>query len=157
MIRSRLPHAKPLLPCALLFLATVGCGGPYNANVDGVVTLDGQPVPRGTVSFIPAGDGSTAYGRIDSSGNYELRTGREEGLPAGEYMVTVVANELPPESQTADGGPPPPGKPITPAWYRSQGTSGLQYTVEPGGNDINLELSSDPPADWKPPKRRRRR
>lgn len=136
-------------------LSSIGCGGPYNSDVSGNVTLDGETVPRGTVSFVPVGKGSSAYGRIDSSGNYFLRTGREEGLPAGEYAVSVVANELPDMSKVPEGTPPPPGKPITPPWYRSQTTSGLKFTVEPGGNQIDLQLTSDPPADWKPTRRRR--
>jgi len=140
----------------VLSVTTIGCGGPYNADVSGAVTLDGNAVPRGTISFIPVGTGSSAYGRIDSSGNYVLRTGREEGLPAGEYAVSVVANELPDMSKVPEGTPPPPGKPITPAWYRSQETSGLKFTVESGSNTINLNLTSDPPSDWKPPRRGRR-
>lgn len=139
----------------LFLLAVAGCGGPYNADVSGKVTLDGNVVPTGTVSFLPAGGGPAAYARIDSSGNYTIRTGREEGLPAGEYSVSVVANEPPAVQQTADGGPPPPGKAITPPWYRSQQTSGLKFTVAPGSNTIDLTLSSQPPDGWKPTRRRR--
>jgi hypothetical protein len=134
-----------------------GCGGVYDASVAGVVTLDSNPVPRGTVTFKPTGSGPAAYGQIQSDGAYTLRTGREEGLPPGEYYVTVVANEPAPMQQTASGGPPPPGKPITPAWYKRTETSGLTFKVEPGSNDINLELSSTPPAGWQDPAQRGRR
>lgn len=134
-----------------------GCGGVYDASVAGVVTLDSNPVPRGTVTFKPSGTGPAAYGQIQSDGSYVLRTGREEGLPPGQYQVTVVANEPAPMQQTASGGPPPPGKPITPAWYKQIETSGLTFQVEPGSNDINLELSSTPPAGWQDPAQRGRR
>ena len=78
-----------------------------------------------------------------------MQTGRQVGLPSGEYMVTVIANELP-KTQPAPGEPPPDGKPITPEWYRSKQTSGLKFTVSPGKNTIDLELTSQPPAGWKP-------
>jgi hypothetical protein len=129
----------------------VGCGGTYDASVTGKVTLDGNLVPRGTVSFSPSsGTGSSAFGMIDGDGNYVLRTGREEGLPAGQYSVSVVASE-PSPPRGANGGPPPLGKMITPLWYRDIATSGLSYTVTAGSNEINLELNSKPPAGWKPP------
>lgn len=129
---------------------TAGCGGPYDAAVSGIVTLDGKAVPRGTVSYQPVAGGPAAYAAIGDGGLYEVRTGREEGLPSGEYDVTVTANEPATERQTAKGGPPPPGKPITPPWYRSKETSGLRFNVTPGSNEINLELTSQPPAGWNP-------
>ena len=137
------------LPVALMCWAFVaGCGGPYDAGVSGVVTLDGQNLTRGTVSFNPVAGGPAAYARIDEGGNYSLRTGRDEGLPSGEYQATVIATEPPPVQATAQGGPPPSGKPITPMWYRSKDTSGLSFTVVPGSNEINLELTTQPPVGW---------
>jgi hypothetical protein len=126
-----------------------GCGGRYDATLSGVVTLDGTPVPRGTVSFAPTGGGPIAYSRIGSDGSYSVQTGRDRGLPSGEYLVTVIANELPDASKLAPGVPPPDGKPITPKWYRSTKTSGLKFNVEHGKNTYNLELTSQPPAGWK--------
>ncbi|MEM9186684.1 MAG: hypothetical protein AAGB00_09340 [Planctomycetota bacterium] len=139
-----------------VLLASVGCGGPFDATATGVVTLDGEPITRGTVSFQPQFEGSLAVARIDDSGGYRARTGREYGLAAGEYVVTVVAREPPASATGRDGGPPPAGRMITPDWYRSGQTSGLSFTVERGSNTINLELSSDPPPGWKPSRRRRR-
>ena len=72
-----------------------------------------------------------------------MRTGREEGLPSGDYDVTVTANEPPAATQNGGGGPPPPGKAITPIRYRSKATSGLSFVVEPGDNEINLKLTSE--------------
>jgi hypothetical protein len=131
-----------------------GCGGVYDSSVSGMVTLDGNPVPRGTVSFHPASPGPAGYARIDSDGSYFVRTGREDGLPHGDYQVTVIASEPPAVSQSANGGPPPAGKPITPPWYRATETSGLKFTVQPGKNEINLELKSQPPAGWNKARRR---
>lgn len=132
-----------------------GCGGGYDASVSGIVTLDGAPLSRGQVAFYPVSSGPPGIGRIDQSGRYEINTGREAGLPSGQYAVTVVANEPPAESQSEQGGPPAAGKLITPAWYKTRQHSNLSVTVEPGDNEIDLELSSEPPPDWSPSKRRR--
>jgi len=118
------------------------------------VTLDGTAVPRGTVTFHPNAGGPAAYAPIQDDGSYTIHTGREEGLPSGEYQATVTANEPPTSQQTASGGPPPPGKLITPLWYRGKDTSGLQFTVESGSNEIDLELKSQPPAGWNPARQR---
>jgi hypothetical protein len=135
---------------ALGVLIFTGCGGAYDSTASGVVTLDGKPIPRGTVSFHPVAGGPAAYAMIQEDGSYTIQTGRAGGLPAGDYQVSVTANENSTVAQTSKGGPPPPGKSITPAWYRMRETSGLQFTVKPGSNTLNLELKSQPPAGWKP-------
>jgi hypothetical protein len=129
-------------------IGIVGCGGAYDASVAGSVTLDGNAVPRGTITFAPVNGGPAGYARIDG-GKYTVYTGREEGLPAGDYDVTVISNEAAAAQANANGGPPPPGKAITPAWYRAKDTSGLKFTVKPGSNSIDLPLNSTPPAGWK--------
>jgi hypothetical protein len=136
-----------MLVCAAI-MSLAGCGGPYDATAYGVVSLDGQVVPRGTVAYHPVGGGPAAYARIEDDGSYLVRTGREEGLPSGEYEVTVTANEPAAMQQTAHGGPPPPGKAITPPWYRTRNTSGLKVAVQPGNNELNLDLKSQPPPTW---------
>jgi hypothetical protein len=144
---------KVHLTCAVtLFgaVAATGCDGAYDATASGIVTLDGNIVPRGTVAFHPVAGGPAAYARIEENGGYVIRSGRDVGLPPGEYFVTVAANEPPTVAQTAQGGPPPPGKPITPAWYASKGSSGLKVVVETGNNELNLELKSTPPPGWNP-------
>jgi hypothetical protein len=149
-VKSRFFSVRTLAMVSLLLAS--GCGGAYNSSVAGIVTLDGKALPRGLVGFHPLAAGPSSYAVIDESGNYAVRTGRESGLPPGEYLVTVSANELPAMERTADGNPAPPGKSITPAWYRSKQASGLKFKVEPGKNSINLELSTKPPAGWNPAK-----
>lgn len=140
---------------AVVLIATVGCGSAYDASVEGIVTLDGNPVPAGSIAFVPAQGGPAAYARSDQSGNYVVFTGREAGLPPGKYGVTVVARETPTEKYNKLGGPNP-GKQLTPPWYKSSRHTPLNFEVQPGSNDINLELSSEPPPEWNPPQRKRR-
>ena len=131
-----------------------GCGSTYDASVAGAITFDGKALPRGTVKFAPdGGGGPTAYGRIGDDGSYTIMTGRERGLPAGSYVVTVVANE-PSVPGPNPSLPPAAGKPITPPWLRDQAKSPLKYTVKPGKNEINLDLTSTPPPGYKTVKQR---
>ena len=133
-----------------LVVVTAGCGGAYDSTARGIVSLDGKSLPRGAVTFHPVSGGPAAYGMIGEDGRYSIQTGRGEGLPAGDYQVSVSANEPSAAAQASNGGPPPPGKAITPAWYRMKETSGLKFTVKRGKNEINLELTSKPPAGLKP-------
>jgi hypothetical protein len=150
VMRSQLSKLQLVWAVLLLAAGVAGCGGAYGATAHGIVTLDGNIVPRCTVAFHPVARGPAAYARIEKNGGYVVRTGREEGLPPGEYFVTVAANEPPTEAQTAQGGLPPPGKPITPAWYASKDSSGLKVVVESGDNELDLELKSTPPPGWNP-------
>ena len=138
----------------LMVLMLAGCNGVYDASVEGIVTLDGNPVPAGVISFVPAGGGPPGYARSDESGRYEVYTGSEIGIPSGEYSVTVVAREKPEQTHT-ELGSPNPGKQVTPQWYKSSKSSPLSFAVEPGSNDIDLQLSSEPPEGWEPKKKRR--
>ncbi len=138
--------------CTLL----VGCGGTYDASVSGVASLDGAPLPSGSVAFIPNQAGPASYAAILNDGSYVVNTGREEGLPSGSYVVTVVAREKAIEDKSGRGLPPMPGKQITPPWYAAKKSTPLKFDVTSGSNEINLELTSEPPPDWQPPKTRRR-
>jgi len=135
---------------ALFLMAIIGCGGTYHSTVSGEVSLDGAKLTLGTVAFHPVGGGPASYAAITGAGTYAMQTGREQGLKTGEYVVTVVANERPTELRSKDGGPPAPGKRLTPPWYGAKLTSGLRYTIERGRNTINLELTSQAPPGWKP-------
>lgn len=134
-----------LLSCAALLLSTVGCGNSSEATVIGLVTLDGSIVPGANITFIPSGGGTQAYAMSDESGNYEVYTGQLPGLKPGEYKVTLVARQKPTIEKTESGGAPPAGAAITPKWYSRADSSGLSFQIQPGANEINLPLKSQPP------------
>lgn len=136
-----------LLSCAALLLSTCGCGNSGEATVSGLVTLDGSIVPGAKISFVPAEGGTQAYALSDGSGNYEVYTGQLPGLKPGEYKVTLVARQKPTIEKTESGGAPPAGAAITPKRYSRTDTSGLSFQIQPGANEINLELTSQAPAD----------
>ena len=134
---------------SLIAVMLAGCGSAYDATVQGVAKLNQAPLQSGTVTFIPQQSGPSGYGEIESDGSYSIMTGREKGLPAGTYVVTVAANE-PSTPDKNPSAPPTPGKPITPAWYRDATQSPLKFTVSPGKNTIDLEMTSQQPPGWKP-------
>ncbi len=127
--------------CSLLLaLLAVGCGR-YDAHVSGIVTLDGQPVDRGNVTFIPRIGGTTSYANIQPDGSYEVMTGEERGLPSGNYQVSIVVNEVIPPK--IEGDPPPGAKLISPRKYADPNESGLEFLVERGRNTMDIEMVSD--------------
>jgi hypothetical protein len=113
--------------------------------VNGVVSLDGAPISgggdiSGTVRFYrEGGGGAPAIGRIDESGRYTLRTGGQQGIEPGTYLVGIVVKKITPPD--VPGGMPG-AKMITPGRYGSVTQSGLREVVEPGNNTIDFELSS---------------
>ena len=131
-----------LRPAALAGVALLaGCGG--SGSVSGKVTLDGQPLTTGTVTFHPVGSGPVAIGTIGPDGRYELAVGQDRSVPPGDYVVTVEATEpVAAEPAPAKGPPRPPAAPkgLTPDKYADKAATDLRFTVKPGGNTINLEL-----------------
>src|SRR5262249_53262956 len=111
----------------LLLVAASGCGSGFDATVRGTAKLNQTALQRGTVSFIAKQSGPSGYGLIANDGSYSIMTGRTEGLPAGDYAVTVASNE-PSTPDKNPGAPPMPGKPITPAWYRDVAQTPLKFT-----------------------------
>jgi len=125
---------------ALLLLSLAGCGERRSgtAIVRGKVTLNGKPVPNGTVNFIPE-MGPAATGEIQPDGSYTLTTYKPaDGAVVGAHKVVIVAMAdnagLLPEART----PLPP--PIVPVKYTSLATTDLTAQVEDKENTINFDL-----------------
>lgn len=80
--------------CAVLtaywLCAILGCGpGAGHAQVHGTVTLDGELLPRATVTFYPT-TGRACVGLTDDEGRYRLAySASDKGAPIGDYFVTV--------------------------------------------------------------------
>jgi hypothetical protein len=75
-----------------------GCAdnGPELAPVEGVVSLNGKPVPDALVEFQPQiGAGSPSYGSTDSQGKYVMLFSQQRaGALVGEHLVRIsTANE----------------------------------------------------------------
>lgn len=143
-------------------LGVWGCGGAdvgfQSQSVGGVVLFKGQPVEGATVSFSPESGsegkaGVPAVGQTGPDGTFSLRalqSGRPvtAGTAVGQYIVTVVKQQIPAMSDPEFVNNPPPvippemlePKDLLPAVYRSATKSPLRAEVQEGKNQFRLEL-----------------
>ena len=145
------------IPCfffLLLFVAFLGCGpgGLRVEYVEGIVSLDGNPVAEATVTFLPTKETppmEMATGITDTEGVYKLSsvTGKATaGAVAGEYRVAVTKSIVDEQPEVEYGSPRLPATytHLLPAIYRDYQNSPLVMTVQKGKNKIDLELKSSP-------------
>ena len=125
---------------ALLFLAVVagavsGCGDgrPARVKVSGYITVEGQPLKFGGVSFKPVDGGRAAGGGVNSDGQYLTTMYKlNDGLPPGSYMVAVNAVEnINYKSQRWHA----------PKSYSEHATAGLSVEITEETTDLNFELT----------------
>jgi hypothetical protein len=134
------------MPLVALLVVTVGCGGTNRGAVSGEVTLDGEPVDGGTVTFTPAGGGAAdaaAWAKIEG-GRYSISAA--EGPGVGTSRVEIrwdrktgkqipAVPPAPPDTmidETAEAIPP-----------RYNTRSELKAEVKPGDNTFDFELKSE--------------
>ena len=120
-----------------------GCG-PATSTVTGVVTLDGTPVPEGTVSFLME-DGTVQSSFIMKDGTYHL-----DAIPVGAAKVTVLTKATEFEAMAEDiknlgksGAAPKAEAPkfVIPARYSSPDTSGLSCEVKGKTTKYDIPLT----------------
>ncbi|QDS86444.1 hypothetical protein EC9_06060 [Rosistilla ulvae] len=131
-----------ILLATLLLIVSAGCGGgsglvmPETGEVEGIVTMDGQPLPNVSVVFQPQDDpqARASMGVTDEQGHYTLTYHTDkQGALIGSHKVSIT---------TPSDAPDPSGqaKDPIPAKYNSK--SELVVEVQAGSNDIPLELTS---------------
>ena len=78
-----------------LVISCIGCSGDSRvAVVRGTVTLDGEPVPEASLTFMPKDGGRPAFGITDANGAFTLTTfGENDGAIPGMHSVTITAVE----------------------------------------------------------------
>jgi hypothetical protein len=76
----------------VLLLAFSGCdSGPKILPVEGTVQLDGKPLDKILVEFLPTSEGPRSFGETDSQGHFKLTTddGKRTGASVGTHKVTL--------------------------------------------------------------------
>ncbi len=112
--------------------------------VQGVLTLDGKPLPNMVVTFYSLPKDKklpreVADGWTDANGRFQMSTyTRFDGVPEGEYIVTVRPTPKLLVDAAAEAE-----KPTLPAQYSSAARSPLRVKVVPGANDVVLALKSE--------------
>ncbi|MEX0643487.1 MAG: hypothetical protein WD468_12340 [Pirellulales bacterium] len=141
---------------ALLLLTSlfVGCGkqGHERAVIYGTVLFNGQPMPTGTIRFVPSGDTKTPPGAGQIiNGQYRVET--RGGVPVGTHKIEIEAfRPLSPASAAAAemarmkaAHPhlefPPTREQYIPARYNDKTELKLEIQSGSGTVEHNLELS----------------
>ena len=130
------------IPLILFAAASIGCNSePFErGEVAGTVTFGGQPISKGTITFIPEDSPGASASTEISDGKFKLL--KQVGPSVGKHRVEILATR---EGVKKEAGPPhPPGTMVEvteqylPAMYNHQST--LQYDVTAGVNEKNFEL-----------------
>ena len=146
-IRGRVSRSVAF--CIALLTACLmlpGCRrGPPVVYVEGVVTMNGEPIEGANVGFTPAGTpgAMTAAGFTDAKGKFVLSTHTAKfgaGATVGDYVVIVSKTIIPPGEEDKDS---PKVVLVTPPVYQVKETSPLRATVKNGRNRFEFDLKSD--------------
>ncbi len=117
---------RRLITSALLLLVA-GCGSGSTGSISGTVTLNGELLGKGYISFTPEdGQGGTAGGAIEAGGYQvtQLKPGKYRVLVAGEPTGPVIMPDSKDAKRTlsdrdrGDDEPHPSGR------YRERGSGG---------------------------------
>lgn len=119
-----------------------GCGGkpgPVLVQLSGTILFEGQPIPPGTLTFVPKeGKGPTATGTVADAGRFTVSTHSPgDGIPPGVYRIRVESWETPPTM----GGPP--AKSAVPERYTNLNTTDLTLDV-PNEKEQIVEIVLNP-------------
>lgn len=138
---------RRLLGFGLVLILLVGCGGGgAELPVNGIVTMDDQPLAGAAVTFY--GDQATGSlggtGRTGSDGKFVILGAKgQKGLVAGTYKVTVskLAGAVSDEPVIAAPSEADLKKDL-PAIYSDPQKTTLSYSVTGDGKPIEIKLSS---------------
>jgi len=135
------PVKKPfsLLAMVVVCLSVGGCQPASTGRVEGIVTLDGQPVDGALVFAVPE-RGLGAKAKTDKNGRFSLReTGASrDGLSVGVHKIGV--SKVDPSASVAEDQEPTQ---LLPAKYADHVTSGLSVEVVAGEvKQFDIELRS---------------
>jgi hypothetical protein len=119
------------LSALMVGITCFGCNtsdSPPLGQVSGRVTLDGKPLEKGRLYFIPKSGGRTSTAELDASGNYTLLYSLDEwGAKVDDHTVKI--------STEGEFG----GGERVPAKYNVE--SELMVKVKPGNNVHDFELT----------------
>jgi hypothetical protein len=98
---------RPVAGAGLLVLALFagGCGPrrPVVTPAEGIVTLNGKPLPNATVEFVPTLEGLgpewSSVGVTDDTGHFTLRCGDKPGAATCVHRVVVREGPVPREAR----------------------------------------------------------
>ena len=145
-------NARVVLVGAVLAALGAGCKAapPPIVAVEGVVRLDGRPLNKATVRFIPLIDYGPEYvgvGVTDEAGHFKLTCKGQPGACAGENLVLVMESDIPPQLQSENAQAELAryfqslgGRPLPPR-YANLAESPLKADVKAGQKEYDFDLA----------------
>lgn len=134
-------YCGPVGYLLILITTSSGCSapsGPPTEVVSGNVTLDGKPLPQGTIGFFPVDGAGATSGAAITNGVYTAN------VPLGSKRVEIRAFKVIGQKVVYEGDPNSPKTDIKeetiPPRYNNQ--SDLKITVVKGKNPANFSLES---------------
>ncbi len=127
---------------ALLALAGVGGCAEKAAEMDvtGKVTIDGQPIETGTISFIAADGAAPTGGGVIKDGVYTAK------VPPGKKTVLVLGNKLVGKEPLYKDVPDSPMRDkyqmVTPEAYNAAHLTPLKASITDSQQGLDFELTS---------------
>lgn len=130
---------------AMLLFAGFGCADEelvHEVQVTGNITIDGKPIPKGSISFLAVDRKTPAGGGVIKDGKYIAF------VPPGEKIVMVQGNKLVGQEREFADKPDSAMRDvyerITPAGYNAQNVTPLTATIEDEPEQqVDFELKSD--------------
>lgn len=119
-------------------IGSAGCGPARHPVAGRVAYEDGSPLTEGSVigETTAGGQKVMAQGAVRPDGTFEWGTGRPgDGATAGKYRVIVVPRALG-DAEMAAGQ-----RPAVDAKYTQYDTSGIEFEVKEGKNELNITVS----------------
>jgi hypothetical protein len=117
----------------ILLAILVGCDNrPTRVPVSGVVTIDGEPLGRGNIKFVPA-NGRPSAGAIGPDGRFTLTCyDGNDGALLGTHRVQVASNRIISDSKIEWFAPPK---------YADFRTSEISVEITQPVDDLKIELA----------------
>jgi hypothetical protein len=129
-----LANCSRFLFIAGLLATFAGCGDgrPTRVPVSGVVLLDGAPLSRGSIKFVPM-QGRPSYGEIGADGHFTLTCyDGQDGAVLGKHRVQIDANRAISEKKAEI---------FSPIHYADFRTSGIEVEITKAVDDLKIELT----------------
>jgi hypothetical protein len=126
-------------------VACCGCGGSTGGTVSGNVTLNGQPLAKGLITFSGEGAGTGTGGGSIVAGKYEVKD-----LPPGKYHVQIAGE---PENKFIEPNSPEAQRTLTDEEIRAMsdplpaGTTGTSKTLEVKAGAQAHDFALEAPAE----------
>jgi hypothetical protein len=116
--------------------ACLGCGDgrPARVLISGIVLIDGQPLTRGNISFVPE-NGRPSAGKIGQDGKFTLTCyDGADGAILGKHRVQVAANRGISDHKIEW---------FAPRKYADFRTSEIEVEITKPVDDLKIDLKSD--------------